>query len=86
MRFMMHAIGKSPCALRLSLILEPEYEIQRQIALLEAGEVVLQETRGFDAVARTTHRLRGKEDAPDYRYMPDPDVPPLRIKEVGLTL
>jgi aspartyl-tRNA(Asn)/glutamyl-tRNA(Gln) amidotransferase subunit B len=44
--------------------------------------VVIQETRGFDQERVETFTLRTKEDAPDYRYMPDPNIPPLRITEV----
>ncbi|KAJ3075642.1 hypothetical protein HDU98_007326 [Podochytrium sp. JEL0797] len=51
-----------------------EYEVSRQIALLESSRPVLQETMGLDSNGHTI-RLRGKEDAPDYRYMPEPDLP-----------
>jgi aspartyl-tRNA(Asn)/glutamyl-tRNA(Gln) amidotransferase subunit B len=54
-----------------------EAELDRQIAVLEDGGVVEQETRGYDPIERKTFRLRSKEDAPDYRYMPDPELPPL---------
>jgi aspartyl-tRNA(Asn)/glutamyl-tRNA(Gln) amidotransferase subunit B len=57
-------------------------EVLRQIALLERGEVVQQETRGFDEDTASTISLRSKEDAPDYRYMPDPNLPPLLLSEV----
>lgn len=52
--------------------------------MLEAGGSVLQETRGFDEEKAETYALRSKEDAPDYRYMPDPNLPPLLLGEVGL--
>jgi aspartyl-tRNA(Asn)/glutamyl-tRNA(Gln) amidotransferase subunit B len=52
-------------------------EVDRQTALLEAGQTVPQQTRGYDPISRSTFRLRSKEDAPDYRYMPDPELPPL---------
>jgi hypothetical protein len=58
-------------------------EARRQIALLEAGGAVAQETRGFDEDSAQTVRLRAKEDAPDYRYMPDPNLPPLVLPDVG---
>ncbi|KAI8834737.1 Asp/Glu-ADT subunit B [Chytriomyces cf. hyalinus JEL632] len=57
-----------------------EFEVARQIALLESGQQVLQETMGLDENGHTK-RLRGKEDAPDYRYMPEPDLPALIISE-----
>ncbi|MEO7795365.1 MAG: Asp-tRNA(Asn)/Glu-tRNA(Gln) amidotransferase subunit GatB [Thermoanaerobaculia bacterium] len=56
-----------------------EYEIARQSALLEDGRAVAQETRGFDATSGRTRPLRGKEAAHDYRYFPDPDLPPLHL-------
>ncbi len=58
-----------------------EYEIKRQIALLEDGEEVIQETRLWDADQEITVSMRGKEEAHDYRYFPDPDLVPLRIDE-----
>jgi aspartyl-tRNA(Asn)/glutamyl-tRNA(Gln) amidotransferase subunit B len=56
-------------------------EARRHISLLSSGQLVLQETRGFDDARGETFRLRGKEDAPDYRYMPDPNIPPLLLTE-----
>lgn len=55
------------------------FEIGRQMAILESGGVVVQETRLFDAVKGETRSMRGKEDAHDYRYFPDPDLPPLVV-------
>jgi aspartyl-tRNA(Asn)/glutamyl-tRNA(Gln) amidotransferase subunit B len=53
-----------------------EYEIERQSAVLEAGGEIVQETRSFEAASGSTLTLRGKEEAHDYRYFPDPDLPP----------
>ncbi|MGB6414198.1 MAG: Asp-tRNA(Asn)/Glu-tRNA(Gln) amidotransferase subunit GatB [Candidatus Cybelea sp.] len=56
-----------------------ESEIARQIALLEAGGRIVQETRGWDELKGVTHSMRSKEEAHDYRYFPDPDLVPLEI-------
>jgi aspartyl-tRNA(Asn)/glutamyl-tRNA(Gln) amidotransferase subunit B len=56
-----------------------EHEIGRQVELLAAGGKVVQETRGFDAAAGVTRLLRSKEEAHDYRYFPEPDLPPLVV-------
>ena len=55
------------------------HEINRQIELLEDGEQVVQETRLFDESSGQTKSMRGKEEAHDYRYFPDPDLVPLSI-------
>jgi aspartyl-tRNA(Asn)/glutamyl-tRNA(Gln) amidotransferase subunit B len=55
------------------------YEIARQEALLDEGARIVQETRLFDPKAGTTHSMRRKEEAHDYRYFPDPDLVPLTI-------
>jgi aspartyl-tRNA(Asn)/glutamyl-tRNA(Gln) amidotransferase subunit B len=57
-----------------------EYEIERQVTLLTGGGRVAQETRSFDANASVTRLLRSKEEAHDYRYFPEPDLPPLVLK------
>lgn len=57
------------------------YEIERQIQILEDGGVVAQETRLWDEERQMTYSMRGKEEAHDYRYFPDPDLVPLRIDE-----
>ncbi|MGB4966929.1 MAG: Asp-tRNA(Asn)/Glu-tRNA(Gln) amidotransferase subunit GatB [Candidatus Saccharimonadales bacterium] len=58
-----------------------EYEVERQIELLEHGEQTVQETRGWDDTAQKTFSQRSKEDAHDYRYMPDPDIPPVLLSD-----
>lgn len=60
------------------------YERERQIELIDSGGVVRQETRLFDSVRGETRAMRGKEDAHDYRYFPDPDLPPLEINDAWL--
>ncbi|WP_319466167.1 Asp-tRNA(Asn)/Glu-tRNA(Gln) amidotransferase subunit GatB [uncultured Pseudodesulfovibrio sp.] len=58
-----------------------EYEVDRQIDLVDDGEEVVQETRLYNADKGTTHSMRGKEEAHDYRYFPDPDLVPLVLDE-----
>jgi len=58
-----------------------EYEIARQMSILKAGNKVIQETMLFDSVSGTTRSLRSKEESSDYRYFPDPDLPPLVVEE-----
>jgi aspartyl-tRNA(Asn)/glutamyl-tRNA(Gln) amidotransferase subunit B len=56
-----------------------EHEAARQRRILQRGDVVVQETRLWDGEARQSRSMRSKEDSPDYRYLPDPDLPPLVI-------
>jgi aspartyl-tRNA(Asn)/glutamyl-tRNA(Gln) amidotransferase subunit B len=58
-----------------------EYEIERQIDLVESGGRVVQETRLFDSAQGRTYAMRSKEEAHDYRYFPEPDLPPLVVDE-----
>ncbi len=61
-----------------------DFEYRRQVDALESGESVVQETRRFDADSGKTYSMRKKEDANDYRYFPDPDLPPIVITEEKL--
>ena len=56
-----------------------EYEIERQIRALENGEAIVQETRLYDPTRHQTRPMRSKESANDYRYFPDPDLPPIAV-------
>lgn len=56
-----------------------EFEARRQIDCIEDGEEIIQETRTWDEEKQVTRSMRSKEDAHDYRYFPEPDLPPLRI-------
>ncbi len=61
-----------------------EYESRRQIDILTAGGTVRRETRRFDEQTGTTHTLREKETAADYRFFPEPDIPPLRLSPADI--
>ena len=62
-----------------------EFEIKRQSALLDSGEKIKQETRLFNPKQGKTYPMREKEEASDYRYFPEPDLPPLMIDESKIT-
>jgi aspartyl-tRNA(Asn)/glutamyl-tRNA(Gln) amidotransferase subunit B len=61
-----------------------DYEVQRQIDVIEDGEAIIQETRLFDVTKGETRSMRGKEEAHDYRYFPDPDLVPLVIEDAWM--
>jgi len=61
-----------------------DYEIARQIDVLEGGGRVLQETRLWDSATGRTNSMRSKEEAHDYRYFPEPDLPPLLVDEARI--
>jgi aspartyl-tRNA(Asn)/glutamyl-tRNA(Gln) amidotransferase subunit B len=61
-----------------------EYEVERQIDVVEDGDAVIQETRLFDAAKGVTHSMRGKEEANDYRYFPCPDLVPLVLEDAWI--
>jgi len=60
------------------------FEIARQAEILEAGGSITQETRGWDESSETTYTMRAKENSHDYRYFPEPDLPPLTIEPAWL--
>ena len=62
-----------------------EYEFRRQVEILEKGEEVVQETRGWDDAKQLTTSQRSKADAQDYRYMPDADIPPIILTQEEIT-
>ncbi len=61
-----------------------EVEIQRMTAMLDKGEKIFQQTRSFDATNDTTFEIREKEEANDYRYFPEPDLPPINLNDAYL--
>ncbi len=61
-----------------------DFEIVRQAAVLDAGELVVQETRGWHDTRRVTFSQRVKEEADDYRYFAEPDLPPLQLDEAWI--
>jgi len=67
-----------------SVVAALEYEIDRQRACATAGERIVQETRGWDEGRAVTYSMRSKEQAHDYRYFPDPDLPPMSLDEATL--
>jgi len=60
------------------------FEIERQAAAIDAGETLTQDTRGWDENRGSTYVMRSKEDSHDYRYFPEPDLPPLRVDAAWL--
>ncbi len=60
------------------------YEIERQGRALDAGEPLTMETRGWDDGRQATYHMRAKETSDDYRYFPEPDLPPLRVDEAWI--
>jgi len=62
-----------------------EYEFKRQVERIEKGERIVQETRGWEDAKQKTFSQRSKEDAQDYRYMPDADIPPIVLTDEEIT-
>jgi aspartyl-tRNA(Asn)/glutamyl-tRNA(Gln) amidotransferase subunit B len=58
-----------------------EYEIKRQVSVIEDGGRIIQETRLWDSAAGVTRSMRSKEEAHDYRYFPEPDLPPILVSQ-----
>lgn len=67
-----------------ALVRASQYEIERQIQIYEEGGTVVQETLGWDDVRGVTTSQRSKEEAHDYRYFPEPDLPPLQLSDVWI--
>lgn len=67
-----------------ALVRASQYEIERQIKIYESGGEVLQETLGWDDARGVTTSQRSKEDAHDYRYFPEPDLPPLKLSDAWI--
>ncbi|MDZ7694453.1 MAG: hypothetical protein U5K69_25580 [Balneolaceae bacterium] len=61
-----------------------EYEIKRQMRLVEGGDEVIQQTLLWDANKLETRQMRTKEEAHDYRYFPEPDLPPVMVTDAML--
>ena len=62
-----------------SMVRAIEYEFARQVEAVRTGQSIVQETRRFDQASGKTYSMRGKEEANDYRYFPDPDLPPIAL-------
>ena len=67
-----------------ALVRASQYEIERQIKIYEEGGTVVQETLGWDDVRGVTTSQRSKEEAHDYRYFPEPDLPPLQLSDAWI--
>ena len=63
-----------------------DFEITRQIAILEKGGTIVNETRGFDSQLKQTMAMRDKEAKQDYRFMPEPNLLPLRLSHLDLNV
>lgn len=62
-----------------------DYEVARQTKILDAGGEISQETRGRDDTAGSSYTMRSKENALDYKYFPEPDIPPVQITDEMMT-
>lgn len=81
----LQSVRSAACLSRLWTDYSAGYEVQRHIEVLARGGKVEMETRAYDVGGARTVPLRSKESAPEYRYMPDPDIPPVQLRPASIS-